>query len=35
MVRSHFMGLIGIFIVLMGMGTRHGLAGLANRKAAK
>ncbi|MCA0213650.1 MAG: branched-chain amino acid ABC transporter permease [Proteobacteria bacterium] len=34
MVRSHFMGLIGIFIVLMAMGTRHGLAGLANRKAA-
>ncbi len=35
MVRSHFMGLIGIFIVLMAMGTRHGLAGFANRKEAK
>lgn len=35
MVRSHFMGLIGIFIVLMAMGTRHGLAGLSTRKAAK
>jgi branched-chain amino acid transport system permease protein len=34
MVRSHFMGLIGIFIVLMAMGTRHGLAGFMNRKAA-
>lgn len=32
LVRSHFMGLIGIFIVLMAMGTRHGLAGLATRK---
>lgn len=34
MLRSHFMGLVGIFIVLMAMGTRHGLAGLANRKVA-
>ena len=34
MVRSHFMGLIGIFIVLMAMGTRHGLVGFASRKAA-
>jgi branched-chain amino acid transport system permease protein len=34
MVRSHFMGLIGIFIVLMAMRTRHGLAGLAKRKVA-
>lgn len=33
MIRSHFMGLIGIFIVLMAMGARHGLAGFAKRKA--
>lgn len=33
MIRAHFMGLIGIFIVLMAMGTRHGLAGAARHKA--
>jgi branched-chain amino acid transport system permease protein len=31
-IRSHFMGLIGIFIVLMAMGTRHGISGLMSRK---
>jgi len=34
LVRSHFMGLIGIFIVLMAMRTRHGLAGSAKPEAA-
>ncbi len=33
-VRTHFMGLIGIFIVLMAMGTKHGLSGLLARKGA-
>ncbi|MGH8436623.1 MAG: branched-chain amino acid ABC transporter permease [Pseudomonas sp.] len=35
MVRAHFMGVIGIFIVLMAMGTRHGLAGFVKPKAAR
>lgn len=32
LIRSHFMGLIGVFIVLMAMSTRHGLSGLMTRK---
>lgn len=31
-IRSHFMGLIGIFIVLMAMGARHGFSGLLSRR---
>eukprot|EP00952_Eustigmatos_sp_NYUAD-ZCMA_P000324 994-Eustigmatos_ZCMA.PRE.1 len=27
-IRSHFMALIGIFVILMALGARHGLAGL-------
>ncbi|MAK56234.1 MAG: branched-chain amino acid ABC transporter permease [Pusillimonas sp.] len=34
-VGSHFMGFIGLFIVLMAMGTREGLSGLIVRKADK
>lgn len=31
LVRSHFMGLIGIFIALVSLGTRHGLVGILSR----
>lgn len=31
-IRSHWMALIGLFIVVVGMNTRHGIAGLLARK---
>lgn len=34
LIRAHFMGLIGLFIVIVAMGARHGLVGFATRKAA-